>query len=199
MLRRAIAADATQLRAYGLLAQISMAQNRLDEARAEFETIARRQPNDIGAPTMAAMITTAQGKAAEAEKAYEAIVEKNPRAAVASNNLAWMYAERGEKLDQALQLARAAKAELPDEPEMNDTLGYVYLKKNLGSLAIPPLQQAVASTPKNPVFRFRLGQADAQAGNKASAKRELEEALKLKPDFPEADQARKLLVELGGG
>jgi predicted Zn-dependent protease len=199
LLRRAIAAAATQLRAYGLLAQISMAQNRLDEARAEFETIARRQPNDIGAPTMAAMITTAQGKAADAEKAYEAIVEKNPRAAVASNNLAWMYAERGEKLDQALQLARAAKAELPDEPEMNDTLGYVYLKKNLGSLAIPPLHQAVASTPKNPVFRFRLGQADAQAGNKASAKRELEEALKLKPDFPEADQARKPLVELGGG
>ncbi|MGE3843424.1 MAG: tetratricopeptide repeat protein [Vicinamibacterales bacterium] len=196
LLRRAIDADATQMRAYGMLAQIYLAQNRLEEARIELEAIARRRPDNVGAATMAAMILGQQGRTADAEKAYAAIVARNPRAAVASNNLAWAYAERAEMLDQALQLAQAAKAELPDDPEINDTLAYVYLERKLPALAIPPLRVAIEKQPANPVFRFRLGQALAASGDPASAKRELESALKLKPDFPGAQQARELLATL---
>ena len=58
-------------------------------------------------------------------------MEADPRAAVAANNLAWMYASRGEQLDRALQLAQAAKAELPDDAAVSDTLAYVYIKKQL--------------------------------------------------------------------
>jgi hypothetical protein len=36
-----------------------------------------------------------------------------------------MYAEESTKLDQALQLAQAAKADLPDMLEIDDTLGWV--------------------------------------------------------------------------
>ena len=130
-LRRAIDADASNLDAYSLLGALYISQRKLDQAIAEFDKLAARQPAAVGPPTMAALILQAQGKDEEARKRYERIVEKDPHAAVASNNLAWMYASRGEQLDRALQLAQAAKAELPDHPEVNDTLGFVYLKKQL--------------------------------------------------------------------
>ena len=115
---------------------------------------------------------------------------------MASNNLAWMYASRGEQLDRALQLAQAAKAELPDNPAVNDTLAYVFLKKQLPSLAIPPLRLAVSRQPDNATFHYRLGVALAQTGDKSAARQELELALKLAPAFEGAGEARSLLETL---
>ena len=122
---------------------------------------------------------------------------KNPRAALASNNLAWLYAQQDLKLDTALNLAQAAKAEAPESASINDTLGFVYLKMKLGELAVPPLRIAVEKEPENPGFHARLGQAYALTGDKARARQELERALKLKPDFAGADEAKKVLASLG--
>jgi Flp pilus assembly protein TadD len=108
-----------------------------------------------------------------------------------------MYASRGEQLDRALQLAQAAKAELPDEPDVNDTLALVYIRKHLGSLAIPPLRLAVEKRPDEPVFHYHLGLAFSQTGDKAAARQALERALKLKADFEGAEDAREVLRSLG--
>jgi Flp pilus assembly protein TadD len=196
-LRRAIDADASNLDAYALLARLYGSQNRLGEALAEYDKLAARQPGAVGPPTMAGLILEAQGKGEEARRRYERLVEVAPRAAVASNNLAWMYATRGEQLDRALQLAQAAKAELPDEPDVNDTLALVYIKKQLGSLAIPLLRLAVEKRSDEPVFHYHLGLAHLQAGDKGAARLALEKALELKADFEGADEARKLLRTLG--
>jgi Flp pilus assembly protein TadD len=151
----------------------------------------------VGPPTMAGLVLQAQGKDDDARKRYERLVEKDPHAAVASNNLAWMYASRGEQLDRALQLAQAAVAEPPEHPEFNDTLAWVYLKKQLPSLAIPPLRVAVEKDPGNPSFHYHLGLAYVQSGDKAAARQELERALKLKADFEGSEDARKILKTLG--
>jgi tetratricopeptide (TPR) repeat protein len=196
-LRKVLEVDPARLDAYGMLGQLYVAQKKLDQAIKEFEVLAKRQPNNVGAPTMVGMILQMQGKEAEAQKRYEDVIQINPRAPVAANNLAWIYAERGGNLDVALQLAQVAKEQLPDTPEVNDTLGYVYIKKDLASLAVPPLQTAVEKDPQNPTYRYRLGVAYAKMGKKDDAKRELEQALKMKPDFPEAADARKTLAGLG--
>ena len=196
-LRRAIDVDPSNFDAYALLGRLYLSQKRLDEALAQFDRLSAQQPGGVGAQTMAALILEVQGKEAEARKRYERLVETNPRAAVASNNLAWMYASRGEQLDRALQLAQAAKSEFPDFPAVNDTLGYVYLKKQLPQLAIPPLRLAISKEPGNPTYHFRLGQALAQTGDKAGARKALEQALRLRPDFDGAEEARALLRTLG--
>jgi len=196
-LRRAIDADASNFGAYALLAQLYVSQRKLDQALAEYDKLAARQPGAAGPPTMAGMILEAQGRPDEARRRYERVVEMDPRAAVASNNLAWTYASRGEQLDRALQLAQAAKAGLPDSHEVNDTLAFVYIKKQMPLLAIPLLTQAVGKDPGNPSYHYHLGLAHSLAGDKAAARRELEQALKLKADFDGADEARKLLRSLG--
>ena len=197
LLLQALQVAPENLQAYSMLGQLYIQQRKLDEARQKFEEIAKRQPKAVGAHTMVAMILQMQGNAAEAQKRYEKVLEIDPRAPVAANNLAWMYSEaKGGNLDMALQLAQTAKAKLPDAPEVNDTLGWIYYKKDLASLAVPPLQLAAEKDPKNPTYQFHLGMALAKAGKPDKAKTALEAALKLAPTSPNADEARKTLASL---
>ena len=126
-------------------------------------------------------------------------MQLDPEAAVAANNLAWIYSESGENLDVALQLAQTAKRKLPETPEVNDTLGYIYYKKDLPALAIPPLQASVQKDPNNPLFHYHLGLAYKKAGNSTQARESLSRALTLKPDFSGAQEARAALESLKTG
>jgi tetratricopeptide (TPR) repeat protein len=196
-LRAAIEVDPAAMDAYGLLGQIYLSQNRTDEALREFEIIAEKQPKSIGAHTLIGMILQTKGRTDEAVSRYEQTVQIDRRAAVAANNLAWLYAAEGKgNLDQALDLAQAAREVLPDQPEVNDTLGYIYLKKQIPTLAVPPMLRAVDKDPKNPTYHYRLGQAYLESGSREKAKASLEAALQLQADFPEAADARQLLAQM---
>jgi tetratricopeptide (TPR) repeat protein len=192
-LKRALVVDPSLLEAYGALGELYVRQHKLDQARAEFERLAAKRPDDITANTMVGMILQAQGRAADAAKAYEGIVGRNPKAAVASNNLAYILAEQNASLDRALNLAQAAKAELPDNPDVNDTLGWIYYKKGLATLAIDPLEQSARTDPSNAIYQYHLGFAYLKAGDKEKGRAALERALKLKPDSEMAGEARKAL------
>ena len=121
-----------------------------------------------------------------------------PDTPIAANNLAAMLADNGENLDRALELAQTAKAQLPQNAQASDTLGWVYYKKGLGSLAISALQEGVKQDPANPVIHYHLGLAFLQNGDKPEARAALERALRLKPEFRGADDAKRLLGTLKG-
>jgi putative PEP-CTERM system TPR-repeat lipoprotein len=197
-LRKAIEADPSYLEGYNLLAQLYVRENRLDEAKKELQEATKRKPDSVPMRTMIGMILDTQRKHDESQKIYESIVNQTSRAPVASNNLAYIYAMRGEKLDLALQLAQGAKAQMPDNPEVNDTLGWVYYQQNLPQLALRPLELSVGKDPRNPVYQFHLGLAYAKAGERRKARAALEAALKLQPDFEGADLARTTLASLKG-
>jgi tetratricopeptide (TPR) repeat protein len=144
------------------------------------------------------MILQLQNKPAEAQARYEKVMAMDPKAAIAANNLAWMYAERGGNLDVALQLAQTAKGQLADRPEVNDTLGWVYYKKGLAELAIAPLRESVDKAPKVAAYQYHLGLAYAKNGNKADARKALELALSLDPKFDGAADAQRVLAGLKG-
>ena len=144
-LRKVIQAKPDNFTAYGLLGQVYLAERRLPEALVEFDRLASKQPDSIAAHTMAAMIVHTQNKLDEARKRYEKILEIDSRAPVAANNLAWILADSGENLDRALQLARSAAERIPNQPEVIDTVGWVYYKKQLGALAVPQFSGACSS------------------------------------------------------
>jgi tetratricopeptide (TPR) repeat protein len=196
-LRRAVDVDSANLQAYMMLGQLYASEGRLDEARAKFERLATLQPKGVPAHTMAAMILHMQNKVDEARARYERVMEIDPQAAVAANNLAWLYAEGGGNLDLALQLAQTAKAKLPTNAEVNDTLGWIYYKKNLPELAIPLLRESVAAAPENPVYHYHLGLAYSKKGDDASARHSLDRALKAQPSPKDAVDIRASLETLG--
>lgn len=196
LLRRTIELDPAHLDAYSLLGQLFAMQGRLDNARTEFEAMARRAPLSVPAHTMIAMILHAQNRVDETKKAYQKVLQIDPRAPVAANNLAWIMAESGDNLDVALQLAQVATAGLPDRPEVSDTLGWVYYRKGLGSLAVQTFARASEREPGNPLYVYHLGLAYAQQGQVKEARAALEKALRLKADFPGADDARRRLASM---
>lgn len=198
LLRKGLEADPSHLPAYALLGRLYFSQGRLDQARRELQAVVSRQPKPIAALTMTGIIDEMQKKPDEARRSYERAVELNPRAAVAANNLAWLQVQAGENLDVALQLAQAAKAQLPDSPEVNDTLGWIYYKKGLASLAVPALRQSVQKSPANPIFHYHLGLAYAHAGDKEKARRSLQEALALNLEPAAAADAARVLAQLKG-
>lgn len=195
-LRRAIEADPANLEAYSLLGGLYVTQNRLDEARQEFERVAARQPSSVAARTMVGIILGQQGRHDESRKVYERLVAETDRAPVAANNLAWLYAESGEQLDRAVTLAEGAANQLRELPQAHDTLGWVYYKKSLPDLAARSFQRSVDLAPGNPVYHYHLGIALAKVGRREVAKNALEKALTIKPDFAGADDARAVLATL---
>jgi predicted Zn-dependent protease len=104
--------------------------------------------------------------------------------------------EDGDNLDIALQHAQTAKAAMPNRPEVNDTLGWIYYKKNMTPQAIAALRDSVGRDSRNPVFYYHLGMAYAQSGDAVKARTALQQALSLRPDFPGADEARAALESL---
>ncbi|MEP7304137.1 MAG: tetratricopeptide repeat protein [Acidobacteriota bacterium] len=194
VLRRIIEIDPSHFQAFSSLAALFVRAGRLEEAKTEYESLSKRQPKSIAAPTMVALILEAQKKPAEAQKVYEKIVATSPAAAVAANNLAWLYAEGSGNLDVAMQLAVSASQQLPKVPEVTDTLGWIYVKKGLAELAIPPLLASVEGDPKNASYRYHLGLAYVKKGDKRKAKDAFDEALKLQPGLKEAADARAALL-----
>ena len=97
-----------------------------------------------------------------------------------------------------METAQTAKAGLPNVSEVDDTLGYIYYKKKLPSVAIASLRVSVAAQPNNPLYLYHLGLAYAQNGDTALARQHLEKALKAQPNFDGAEEARKVLSSLKG-
>jgi len=166
------------------------------QARAEFIRLSEQQPGMVPPLTMVGILSEALGETEEARKWYDRALRIDPRAATANNNLAWMYAEKGEKLDVALQLAQVAHEELPTQLEITDTLGWVYYKKGLYSQAIRTLQDCVQFEPANPIYHYHLGLAHAANGEDRRARIELEAALKIDPNFRGSVDARRVIQRL---
>ena len=198
-LRRAVETDPSNLQAYAMLGQLFVSEQKLEQAKAEFSALATRRPGTpsaTAANTMVALILEAQNRRAEAQKQYEQILAASPRSVVAANNLAWMYAEQGSNLDVALGLAQTAVSEAPDEPAVNDTLGWVYYKKDLQRPAIAAFQRSVDKDRTNPLYHYHLGLAYAKDGDQANARQSLRKALALDPNFEGSSDARKALAAL---
>lgn len=102
----------------------------------------------------------------------------------------------GGSLDQALRYAQAAKTILPERPEINATLGWIYYKKEMYQEAIKALRESVSDVPDNLVYHYYLGLAYAQMGDDAKARTALERALKVAPRFTAAADAKRVLATL---
>jgi Flp pilus assembly protein TadD len=197
-LTHALELNPNNLQVYAALGQFYVNEKRLPEATTEFEKLAKKQPSSVGPQVALGVLFQLQKRNDEARTRYEKALELDPHASVAANNLAWMYAETETNLDVALRLAQTAKSQLPDVAEVNDTLGWIYQKKGLSSLAIAPLQQSVAKDPGNASYHYHLGLAYAANGQDPKAREALKRAIQLKLTPEETSDAEKQLARLKG-
>jgi len=152
--------------------------------------------NSIVVNELALALQTA-GRGQEARQAYEQAIKLDPQNGMALNNLAFLMTETGGgDLDQALTYAQRAKAVLPDLSEVSDTLGWIYLKKNMSDNAMDIFQGLVDKMPGNSTYRFHLGMAYAQKGDKPNAIKQLQQALRSSPSKDEENKIKDMINRL---
>lgn len=153
-------------------------------------------PQDVNSALQLAMLYESTGQKGQARPLYEQALRIQPENPVALNNLAYMLADTGQDLDQALTMIQKAKQQSPKNNEISDTLGWVYIKKNLPDSAIGVYRDLVAQDPSRATYRYHFAVALAQKGDKTAAKKELEAALRSKPDKNEEVQIRELMSQI---
>jgi tetratricopeptide (TPR) repeat protein len=178
------------------LARLYATTGRLDQGLARAEEALKLNPKSQPVLMLVGILSEAKGDRKRAMEAYEQVLAGNPRFAAAANNLAYLLNETGGDKERALQLAQTAKEAAPDDPNIADTLGWILHQRGLHQQAVTLLQEAATKLPDNAVIRYHLGMAQLAAGNKAAAKSELQQALKLQAAFPGAEEAKQALSQL---
>ncbi|MBV9676516.1 MAG: tetratricopeptide repeat protein [Acidobacteriaceae bacterium] len=168
-----------------------------DQALGSFEQASKVDPRNINALLNQALLQEALGKKGEAANIYNRILGLDPDNALALNNVAFMEAEKGTNLDQAMTFAERAKKRVPNSPDISDTLGYVYLQKNLNSEALRIFRQIVQEDPKNPTFHYHLAMALLKQGDKQGAKDEAQKALQGPLPPEQQDKIRTFVNQIG--
>ena len=154
-------------------------------------------PSNVTVLSTLALTLDGAGRRKEARQVYEATLKIQPDNAVVLNNLAFLLAESGGDLDDALTKAQRAKQLLPNLFEISDTLGWIYLKKNQPDQAIEIFKDLVGKQPTHATYRYHLGMAYSQKGDKTRAIEQLKEALKDNPNTEDKGKIQDLIRRLG--
>ncbi len=154
-------------------------------------------PDNIFIMNFLAQLLDRTGQHTDAQKYYQRSLERDPNNPEALNNLAFLMAENGSNLDEALTLANRAKQKLPNFTEVSDTIGWIYLKKNLSSNAVEIFSDLVKKVDQNPTYHYHYAMALMQKGDKVNAAKECRAALERKPTKEEEGHIRELLARAG--
>jgi len=195
--RHLLAGDAKNLELYLRLGETQRLMKRTQDALQTLRKGQALQPNNAMVNLQLALTLDAAGMQRESLPLYENIVKNQPDNAIALNNLAYMMAEEGRDLDLALTYAQRARQQKPGNLDIADTLGWVYIRKQLSDSAVNVYREIVPKAPNNPLYHYHLGMALFQKGDKTGAKRSLQTALSLKPTPNDVAKIKELLTKIG--
>jgi tetratricopeptide (TPR) repeat protein len=182
-----------------LLLRLAETQRRKGDVNAAIETFrqaSQAAPADTRPLLQLGLLMDGTGRRDQAKPIYEQILKIQPDHPIALNNLAFIKAEEGQDLDEALTMAQRARQGLPNSPDVMDTLGWIYLKKNLSDDAIRTFKELIVAAPNSASYHYHYGMALLQKGDKPSAKRELETAIRFNPSKDDGIKIRQLLASL---
>jgi len=152
----------------------------------EAEIIARAtEPSRLG-PVLYFQFGAAcerRGDYAEAEKHFRRCLELSPDFAEALNYLGYMWAERGENLDEARALIEKALKLEPENGAYLDSLGWVLFKLKQPRAALDWLRKAVAHTEEPDATLYdHLGDVHAELGEGEPAREAWRKSLEIEPN-----------------
>jgi putative PEP-CTERM system TPR-repeat lipoprotein len=175
------------------LGNMAFAENKFDEARQQFTAALNRAPENLAALQGLAVTEERAGRATAAIPYYERVLAKDSHNIQAMNNLAYLLADTGANPDRALSLAQKAKELAPNDPAIDDTIGWAYYNKSLYKFSLDYLKKAAMSgTPRR---TSHLAMAYIRLGNTKQAMELVQAALSKDPNLPEAQRALTMLAQ----
>ena len=128
----------------------------------------------------------------EARKRFEQVLALEPKNAGALNNLAWLLVQN--KLPGAVAIAERAAAEVPDNPDVLETLGQAYAAERQFPRAIETLKRAISRSGNPATLQFALAKVYLQADDLDKAMAELVHLKEMGKDFPQQAEVRRLIA-----
>jgi tetratricopeptide (TPR) repeat protein len=122
------------------------------------------------------------------------LANQSPQPQVNWNRIVWGYVKMG-KTEEAKQLAERIAIEQPQNPAIQEALGYIAGGQGQYTLAVQHYQRAAELKPDSHVAHYNLARMLAKAGDRQGASSEAAAALRLSP-LPEY---RKLVEDLAAG
>ena len=165
-----------------------------EQAEQTLRTWLDARPGDVAVRAVLGYFAQVRGKKAVAMQEYERILEQAPQNAIALNNLAYLYQERGDA--RALGLAERAYQLAPNHPDVMDTYGWLLVQSGQPDRGVVILNQAVKLAPDVHEIRYHLAAGLAYADKKAEALRELMVLVETEAQFPDKENAKALLEVL---
>jgi tetratricopeptide (TPR) repeat protein len=168
-------------------------------AIASFEKAEQTDPKSVPATIALAQAYYSEGKTGEAMSGYRRVLTLQKDEPRALNNLAFLMLEAGESPDEALKLAQRGLQAVREpglKASLSDTVGWAYLKKRMYDDAVQTFQSLVQANDKNATFRYHLGAALYERGDKQKARTELQAALAAKPDPADEPKIKELMAKL---
>jgi len=131
----------------------------------------------------------------EAAIYLEQLLKKKPYDAVALNNLAWIYQQKGD--DRALSTARRAYVLAPNA-QTADTLGWILVTSGNAANGVALLRQATTEASGDPRVVYHYAVALKDTGDKNEAIKQLNAVVAMKGAAKEKEDAQRLLTDLKG-
>jgi tetratricopeptide (TPR) repeat protein len=178
------------------LANVYRLKGDLPEAIRTLQKAAMLKPKDERPAAMLAVLLDTSNRKQEAKIQCRRALALKPNDPAMMNNLAYLLADTGDSLDEALKLAQDAVKAAPGQPYFADTLGLVYLKRDHNDDAAQIFSILVRKLPDDPTIALHMGMTWYQKGDMARAKAELTRALKRRPSKEIEATATDLLARL---
>ncbi|NIB43144.1 PEP-CTERM system TPR-repeat protein PrsT [Pseudomaricurvus alkylphenolicus] len=170
--------------------QALMAQGKTANATKHIESQWRRHPEStvIGAAYSEALIQNTRWK--EARETLGLLLERSPKDPDLLNNMAYVASQLNQ--EDALQYARAALSAAPNNPFVNDTLGWILVKQGQATEGLRYLREAAARLSGHPEIHYHLAQALNDLQRYDEALSQVEVALNHANGFQNRQAAEKL-------
>lgn len=168
----------------------------LEGALKNFEKAQEIMPNDTTAYFYAGFVSNSLEQYDKAEQNFKKYIDLGGKSSDGYSILININSGPKENKEEALKLAREAKAKFPANPDFPKVeIGLLIDLKRIDE-AKSGLENAIKKEPDNKILHFYLGYANQSLKNTAEAKKNYEEALRLDPQYFEAQlYLAKLMTE----
>ena len=166
---------------HSYLGQLYYSQKKYEKAIEQFDYILTLEPKNADILFMLGSIHLDLHDRIRAMEYFKKTVDIDPDHESGLNSLAYMYAEDGIHLDDALQYIKRTLELDPDNGAYLDTKGWIYFKKGMYAEALDPLLKA-SQLIKDPLICEHLGDVYQKLNKSVDAEKYWKQSLSLKPE-----------------
>lgn len=196
ILDKRLQGDPSNLDLYINLSQIYIQAKRFNDAEKILHRAEEQNLDKMRLRFQLATVYDRQKDFGKAESIFKEILKENPKDAPTLNYIGYMLADRGVRLDEALQYVQRALALDPNNPAYLDSLGWAFFKLNDLQKAEKYLLQASDMEKKDPVILDHVGDLYFKTGNLEKAQEFWNKSLSNGGEPEDAQKVREKLEKV---